>query len=58
MWEYCRVPCKKRKGFENDPSYNYMDELNRLGKDGWELCAAENCDTGPIAFIMKRQIKG
>ena len=44
-WEYTKV---KRSSVE----FREMDEVNRLGLEGWEMVAADT-----TSFVMKRRIE-
>lgn len=49
-WEYTKIVFKEIHAFMG---VDYLDELNHLGNDGWELISAINT-TSVLVFIFKR----
>jgi hypothetical protein len=50
LWEYTSIR------FETYPTIKEtVDELNLMGKDGWELCVVEGGPALPIVLILKRK---
>ena len=58
-WEYKYIKCKKGKGILSVSRGVNEEQLNELGKEGWELVSTLQFDMAgtQVAMIFKRELK-